>query len=76
MEDGVYPCLVFSREPSSDKNCVILEIKDVNDIKDTDMEWISHDCKNITSNLRPICEYPYKGFELNLDNVEGNRKTG
>ena len=57
----------FCREPSYDLNCVTLE-KDGND---DSWNLVTHNCSE-TSDLYPICEYPYYPTNFSIEVKEGN----
>ena len=62
--------LIFFREPSLDKNCIVFAVPDNNAVQDMPLEWKTYDC-SLIGDAKPICQYSSSNIDFNLEEPQG-----
>ena len=62
--------LIFFREPSLDKNCIVFSVPDNNAVQEMPLEWKTYDC-SLVGDAKPICQYSSSNIDFNLEEPQG-----
>ena len=66
--------LIFFREPSLDKNCIVFAVPDNNAVQDMPLEWKTYDC-SLVGDAKPICQYTSTKIDFNHEEPQGILST-